>query len=134
MVNCPNCGHTVPSSQRFCGNCGADAQAAPAAPQSASIAEQQPAPYAYSQPSGYDGYDASYPAETPRSGAPRLLLVVGLVVIALCCACFAGIVIGDSLPDILKLIGIGAKTTPLPKISPTATPQALLFMIRYWVG
>lgn len=130
MINCPNCGHAVPSSQRFCGNCGADVQTAPVAPQGVPIAEQQAAPYAYSQPSGYD-YGA-YPVEAPRSGAPRILLIGGVVIIALCCAFACGLLLGfELIPDILG-IGGGAAVKPTPRFTPT--PQSMLFILQYLIG
>ncbi|MBI5034826.1 MAG: zinc ribbon domain-containing protein [Chloroflexi bacterium] len=129
MVNCPNCGHAVPSTQRFCGNCGNDLQAS-AVSQGIPVSEQQPAPYAYSQPSGY-GYEA-YPSEAPRSPAPRMILIGGVVVIALCCAFSCGLLLGfELIPD---LLGIGGATAPKPTPRPTVTPQSLLPIFHYFFG
>ena len=130
MVNCPNCGHTVPSSQRFCGNCGADVQAS-TVPQGVPVSEQQPAPYAYSQPAGY-GYDP-YPTQAPRSGAPRLILIGAVVVMALCCALACGILLGfELIPDLLGIGGGAAVPKPTPRFTPT--PQSMLFMLHYLLG
>jgi len=129
LVTCPNCGHSNLSTQKFCGNCGTDIQAA-LAPQAAPVSEQQPAPYAYSQPTGF-GYEPY--AEPQRSVAPRLILIGGIMLIALCCALACGLLLGfELIPD---LLGIGGGvTTPKPTPRFTPTPQSMMFIIRYLIG
>ena len=128
MVNCPNCGHTVPSGQRFCGNCGNDVQAS-AVPPSAPVSEQQPVPYAYSQAANYGYEPFSSDAPNPNKTRTVLLLAIAAVLIAICCACLVGVVIGDSLPDILKTLGFGRTPTPTAPPRGTPTPSTLLFFI-----
>ena len=131
MVNCPNCGHTVPSSQRFCGSCGADVEAS-AIPEGAPVSEQQSAPYAYSQPSGY-GYDAYFTDTAPRSNSSRIILIGVLVAIALCCALACGLLLGfELIPDLLGISGAAVPKPSLPR--PTATPQSMLLIFHYLFG
>ena len=128
MVTCPNCGHSVADSQRFCGNCGTDVEAAlAAAPHGGAIGEGQPAPYAYSQPSGY-GYEYQPPPEPAPTG--RYIIIGAVLIIALCCAFSCGLLFGfEIIPD---LFGGAAGATPVPKPSPT--PQSLLPIIHYFIG
>ena len=129
MVTCPNCGHSNPTTQKFCGNCGTDIQAALAA-LAAPVSDQQPAPYAYSQPTGY-GYEPY--VEPQKSMLPRLILIGGIVIIALCCALACGLLLGfELIPDLLGTGGGAA--VPKPTVRPTATPQSMMFIIRYFLG
>jgi len=129
LVTCPNCGHSVPSNQRFCGSCGADVHAAPAA-RGAPISENQSAPYAYAQPSGL-GFDQSY-AEPARANI-RLLIIGAVLILALCCAFACGLLLGfELIPDLLGIGGNAAVPKPTPKFTPT--PQSLLPIIQYFIG
>jgi hypothetical protein len=111
LVNCPTCGHPVPDNQRFCGNCGSDVRAAaPAAPQGTPIGEEQSAPYAYSQPTGY-GYEQQPIAEAPRP-AGRIIIIVAVLILAACCAFACGL-----------LIGFEASPMLFPATTPGATPR-----------
>lgn len=129
MINCPNCGYPIPDNQRFCGNCGTEVKAAtppaPTPPTGAPIGEGQPAPYAYSQPSGY-GYEAQPLAETPRPVVGRMILVLVVLLLAACCALLCGILIGFELSPVL-FPGV----TPAPR---TPTRESLLLVWHYVIG
>ena len=124
-TTCPNCGHVNPASQRFCGNCGTDVQAA--APHGTPISEQQSAPYAYSAPSAY-GYDQPY--DEPSKKPMRLILIGVVVVFALCCAFACGLLLGFEI--IPTMLGVGATPKPTPKVTPT--PQSMLMILQYLIG
>ncbi len=129
MVICPNCGNHVADNQRFCGNCGADVHAAlaHAAPRGTPITENEPAPYAYSQPMYGQEYQ---PVESgPKVG--RLVLIGAIALIAMCCVFACGLAFGfDIIPD---LLGIGGAAAPAPGKG-TPTPQSLLPIVYWLIG
>lgn len=127
MVNCPNCGHANESTQRFCGSCGTDIQAALAS-RGTPVSNQQPSPYAYSQPAPY-GYE---PYTEPSRGPMRLILVIGVILLVACCAFACGLLIGFELIPTL----LGVSGTPVPKPTPrvTPTPQSMLLIFNYLIG
>lgn len=128
MVNCPTCGHSVPSTQRFCGSCGTDVQAAIAA-RGAPVSDQQQSPYAYSQPSGYD-YE---PYTEPSRGPARLLIVVAVLGLVACCALTCGLLLGfEVIPTLLGIGGGAAVPKPTPWVTPT--PQSMLTIFYYLIG
>lgn len=118
MITCPNCGHSVPSNQRFCGNCGYDVQSAAAA-RGAPVSDQQSAPYAYAQPPGYGGYEQSYPQPSSSRGPGRILVVGAVLILVACCALACGFLIGLELPDAMGLLPGGATPRPTPRVAPT---------------
>ncbi len=128
MVNCPSCGHSVPSTQRFCGNCGTDVQAA-MTPRGAPVSDQQQVPYAYSQPSGY-GYD---PYAEPSRAPMRLVLVFGIVALVACCAFACGLLLGfEIIPGLLGINSANPTPRPTPRVTPT--PQAMLTIFYSLIG
>jgi hypothetical protein len=118
LVTCPNCGQPVRESQRYCGACGTDVHVsfAVATPASAP-GDDQASPYAYAQPSGY-GYETQ-PAEPPAAG--RMAIVVGILILSVCCAFACGLVFGFEI--IPTMFGLG--TVPAGKPTPTPTPSSL---------
>ncbi len=127
MITCPNCGHSVADTQRFCGNCGTDVQALAVVSRGAPVGEEQAAPYAYSQPTGY-GYEYQPPAAA--APAARYILIGAALLLALCCAFSCGLLFGFEI--IPTALGLGAVNTPVPKPSPT--PQSLLPMLLWLIG
>lgn len=131
MVICPNCGHSVADSQRFCGNCGADVQAAlaHAAPRGTPISDNEPAPYAYAQPMYGQEYQ---PVESgPKTG--RFILIGAIALIAMCCVFACGLALGfEIIPD---LLGIGGASGVVPSpVKATPTPQSLLPIVYWLIG
>ena len=130
MITCPNCGQSVRESQRFCGTCGTDVQAALSAASPGRAAADEPGmPYAYSQPSGY-GYENQLPPEQPRG---RMFVIAAALILAVCCAFACGLVFGfEIIPDLLGIGGAAPATTPRPGITPT--PSSLLPILQYLIG
>ncbi|MBI4790260.1 MAG: hypothetical protein HY782_24765 [Chloroflexi bacterium] len=131
LVTCPNCGQSVRESQRFCGTCGTDVQAAlRAAAPASTAAEEESVPYAYTQPTGY-GYESAPPAQAPLGN--RMIVVVGALILAVCCAFACGLVLGfEIIPD---LMGLGAPSVgPTPRPTGAPTPSSLLPIVRYLIG
>ncbi len=128
MVNCPNCGHANESSQRYCGSCGTDIQAALAS-HGTPVSDQQQSPYAYSQPSGY-GYE---PYTEPPRGPTRLFVVIGVLLLVACCAFACGMLIGfELIPDLFGIGGGAALPKPTPRVTPT--PQSMMLVFNYLIG
>lgn len=75
-------------------------------------------PYAYAQPSGY-GYDTQPPSESPAAG--RTMLVVGILLLSVCCAFACGLAFGFEI--IPTMLGLGP--VPAAKPTPTPTPSSL---------
>ncbi len=122
MIICPTCGHQVPNTQKFCGNCGSDVRvvAAPAPipapiPAGSPVNDQQPAPYAYQQqPAG--NYDYGYVAPSEPAPLNRRLLLAGAALILIACCAFAcGLLSGLAVPDVLDMFGKGGAPTPTPR-------------------
>ncbi len=132
MINCPYCGQPVLEGQRFCGSCGKDVQAAVRATPVANTApptEEQSTPYAYPQPSGY-GYEPLPPSQPPMAG--RMIVIVGAVLLAVCCAFACGLLFGfELIPDIAGAIGWGGPAGPTPRPTSAPTPSSLLPLIHY---
>ncbi len=102
----------------------------PANEQAARPIEEHGTPYAYSQPSGYDF--EPFPAAQPPLGG-RMFLIIGAMVLALCCVFACGILFGfEIIPDILQFTGMGGPAGPTPR--PTPTPVSLLPIIHYVFG
>ncbi len=84
------------------------------------------APYAYTQPTGYGGYENQPSSEPPAN--TRMILIVGALILAVCCAFACGLVFGfEIIPDILGLGGAG----PAPRPTGFPTPNSLLPVVRY---
>ncbi len=132
MINCPYCGQPVLEGQRFCGSCGKDVQSAlRASPvvNNPPVGEEHSTPYAYSQPSGY-GYEHQPPAEPPAAG--RMIIIVGAVLLAVCCAFACGLLFGfEIIPDIGQFMGLGGAPGATPRPTFTPTPSSLLPIIHY---
>ncbi len=134
MINCPYCGQPVQEGQRFCGSCGKDVQAAIHATPVANNppSEEQSAPYAYSQPSGY-GYEPFPQAQPPVAG--RMIVIIGAVLLAVCCAFACGLLFGfEIIPDVAGVVGLGGAAGPTPRPTFTPTPSSLLPSIQYILG
>ncbi len=137
MINCPYCGQPVLEGQRFCGSCGKEVpvqpavRAAPAAPVAPVFnnpppSEGQAAPYAYAQPSGYS-YEPLPPTQPPMAG--RMIVVIGAVLLALCCTLAFGICLGfEIIPTLLEAVGMRGAAPPAPR--PTVSPSSLLPIIQ----
>ncbi len=137
MINCPFCGQPVLEGQRFCGSCGKEVPAQPAvravpvAPPAPVYnqpppAEGQAAPYAYAQPPSY-GYEPLPPAPSPMGG--RTVVVIGAVLLALCCTLAFGICLGfEIIPTLLETVGIRGAAPAAPR--PTIPPSSLLPIIQ----
>lgn len=134
MINCPYCGHPVLEDQKFCGSCGKDIQAAVRPTPAASnppTGEAQSTPYAYPQPSGY-GFEP-LPAEQPLAG--RMIVIIGAVLLAVCCAFACGLLFGfEIIPDVAGIAGFGSSAGPTPRPTFTPTPVSLLPMIHHIFG
>jgi hypothetical protein len=133
LINCPYCGQPVLEGQRFCGSCGkevpAPVQATPVA-NNPPPGEEHSTPYAYSQPSGY-GYEP-LPSQSPFAG--RMIIIIGAVILAVCCAFACGLLFGfEIVPDIAAFAGFSGAgpTGPTPRPTFTPTPSSLLPIIHY---
>lgn len=129
MINCPNCGHSVADTQRFCGNCGAEVRAAaPVAPTptpGAPVGDGQAVPYAYSQTPSF-GYASQPLAEAPRPVAGRMIIIIAVLLLAACCAFACGILIGFEASPILF-----PGNTPGPAPRGTPTREGLLLIWQF---
>ncbi len=89
LTTCPTCGRPVPESQRFCGNCGTDVQAASAyrAAQASPAGAQTPGGLPFL---GFDqgGFDVA--AVRRPSTLIIALIVAGVAIVCLCCGMVFG--------------------------------------------